>query len=445
MLKIQRTALMLTLLILMVGCNRPQSTPPDADNTPIIDPQVTDTIEQDPVTPEPALDTPEIEVTETAGIPAQDDNGPPPPTPDMTQILAGTPISIYPAGTKITLREISMVDQKQGWGIGGVDPDLYHILKTSDGGKTWQDVTPPQPGVEDQLGFTYVEFGIWNESTAWVAYSGADYIWSTQDGGITWQASPVIFMTTVDGMFEVLDEDHVWFLQFLEGGMQKVFTAANRSTDGGSSWELLLDPYNDATIQSFTKTGLDFISPQYGWLTRDFRGVDPFVRLNISQDGGFTWESWELPPPPSLPDLFQGGLADLFDPYLFAPGKGYFRLFSRHMENDQIVDQEFLYKTNDSGQSWEILEIPGGDLYYIDENTIYSVSRDIHLSEDGGETWQKVKSVNWDGKFSFLDKNNAYGIAYDPDDNEYALIRTTDGCSSIEIISPQVVTSQTQR
>jgi photosystem II stability/assembly factor-like uncharacterized protein len=413
--------------------------------TPIKNDQVTNTAEEKTATPESAINTPEIEVSETAEIPTQDSTVPPPPTPDMTQILAGTPISIYPAGTKIILRDISMVDQKNGWGIGGVDPDLYHILKTSNGGKTWQDVTPPQPGVEDLLGFTYVEYGVWNESTAWVAYSGADYIWATQDGGITWQASPVVFMTTVDGMFEVLDEDHVWFLQFLEGGMQKVFTSVNRSADGGSSWELILDPYNDATIQSFTKTGLDFISPQYGWLTRDFRGVDPFVRLNISQDGGFTWDSWELPPPPSLPDLFQGGLADLFDPYLLSPGKGYFRLFSRRMENDQIVDQEFLYKTNDSGQTWEILEIPAGELYYIDENTMYSVSRDIHRSEDAGETWQKVKSVNWDGKFSFLDKNNAYGIAYDPDDNEYALIKTTDGCSNFEIISPQVITSQTQR
>jgi hypothetical protein len=242
-----------------------------------------------------------------------------------------------------------------------------------------------------------------------------------------------------------LDDDHIWFLQFLEGGMQKVFTTVNRSTDGGKTWELLLDPYDDTTIQAFTKTGLDFISPQYGWLTRDFRGVDPFVRLNFSTDGGTTWDAWELPPPPSLPDLFQVGLADLFDPYLIAPGAGYFRLFSRIMVNEEIVDQEFLYRTSDSGANWEILEMPQGDLYYINEQVIYSISRDIYRSKDSGETWQFIKNVNWDGDFSFIDGNTALGIAYDPDDDEYALVKTTDGFSSIEIIIPQVITSQTTR
>jgi hypothetical protein len=227
--------------------------------------------------------------------------------------------------------------------------------------------------------------------------------------------------------------------------MQKVFTSVNRSTDGGHSWELILDPYDDITIQAFTKTGLDFISPQYGWLTRDFRGVDPFVRLNVSEDGGTTWESWELPPPPSLPDLFQFGVGDLFDPYLVSPGRGYFRLFSRILVNDQIADQEFLYKTSDSGVNWEILEIPSGKLYYINGQVIYSISRDIHLSIDGGETWQLIKSVNWDSDFSFIDVNTALGIAYDPDDNEYALVKTTDGFKSIEIIIPQIIRSQTKR
>jgi hypothetical protein len=246
-------------------------------------------------------------------------------------------------------------------------------------------------------------------------------------------------------MFEVLDENHVWFFQFLEGGMQKVFTAVNRTKDGGNTWELLLDPYNDSTIQAFTKTGLDFLSPQYGWLTRDFRGVDPLVRLNVSEDGGTTWDSWELPPPPSIPDLFQVGVGDLFDPYLIAPGRGYFRLFGRILVNDQINDREFLYKTSDSGANWEILEIPSGDLYYINGQVIYSISRDIHWSVDSGNTWQLIKSVNWDGEFSFIDVNTALGIAYDPDDNEYALVKTTDGFRSIEIIIPQVITSQTRR
>jgi hypothetical protein len=56
-----------------------------------------------------------------------------------------------------------------------------------------------------------------------------------------------------------------------------------------------------------------------------------------------------------------------------------------------------------------------------------------------------VKTVNWDGQFSFADENTALGIAYDPDDDQFALVKTTDGCSTFQIISPEVIAPYTTR
>jgi len=434
----------ITLLVILTACNRPQTgsntVPPDTD---IIEP-ATDTPQGAILVTETATNTPDALASDPTETPAPD--GPPTePTVDLDQIISGDRFPLYDAGTEITILDLTMVDDLNGWGTGAANPDAPHIFRTVDGGYTWQDVTPPQPIVVNHGGSIMAEYGAWDAENAWVAYGGAEYIWATSDGGLTWNPSPLAFMTTYDGLFSILDENHVWFYQFLEGGMQKVYTAVNRSIDGGDNWELLLDPYTDVSIQAFDKTGSAFISPEYGWLTRDFRGVDPHVRINLTTDSGITWDSVEIPPPPLLPDLFQHDLAGLYDPYLISSGNGYFRLFSRHFDNGQMIDQDFLYKTSNNGTDWKILEAPGGDFYYINDLVIFSIGRDIHKSTDGGISWQFVKSVNWDGKFSFTDQSHALAVAYDPDDDEYALIKTTDGCKTFTIIKPQLLDPGTIR
>jgi photosystem II stability/assembly factor-like uncharacterized protein len=433
--------LLIIMILALAGCNKPRVVPkaPPTDTVipdtsiPQSKPAQTSTI---PPTPEPSA-------TIEPGVPP---TSPPVPTVDMTQVLSGDPIPLYPAGTEITLREVRMVDDSDGWGIGTGKSDFLHLFRTEDGGITWQDVTPPQPEIISISSYLPITLGVWDSETAWAAYGGTEVIWSTDNGGITWEASLLEHTTTYDGMITVLDKNHAWFFQFLEGGMQKVFTAVSRTSDGGKTWELLLDPYgeyHDESIQAFDKTGAVFINPQFGWLTRDFRGVDPFVRINFTQDGGFTWDSVELPAPPAFPDLFAQNLGALYDPYLISPDQGSFRVFTRRMENEEIIDQDFLYKTSDGGSTWEILDLPGGDLYHINDQIMYTISRDIYRSDDGGVSWQFIKSVNWDGQFSFVDQNTAWVVAYNG--YEYALVKTTNGCQSFFEIEPVLVNSSAVR
>ena len=430
---------MLTVLVLtLVGCNKPQVEPknlPDDTAVPTEDVNIE--------TSEP-VDTETAQNTDTTEPPANTIQPPPvAPTVDMTQVLDGDLIPLLPAGTEITLLEITMLNAQAGWAIGIADSQTQHIFHTTNGGVDWQDVTPPQPIITKDGGFTNVEIGVWDADTAWVAFGGADYIWTTENAGQTWEAAPVNYMTTYDGLFAILDENHAWFFQFLEGGMQKVFTALNRTSNGGESWELLLEPHSDITIQSFDKTGAEFINPDYGWLTRDYRGVDPKVRINLTQDGGFTWESIEIPPPPGLPDVFNQGVGALYDPYIISPSQGSFRVFTRQFNNNQMTDQDFLYKTNDSGLTWDILDMPSGDLYTINDQVLYSISREIHRSTNGGITWQLIRSVNWDGQFSFVDQNTAWAVVNN--DGKYALVKTSDGGNSFIEIKPELITSSASR
>jgi photosystem II stability/assembly factor-like uncharacterized protein len=364
------------------------------------------------------------------------------PGPPTEQPPEGDAIPLYPAGKKITLHKIQMINQQSGWSIAVSDTDIEHVLRTEDGGYTWQDVTPPQPLADMGTKLT-VNGAFWDEGIAWVSYNGSNIIWATRNGGITWQVVPLEFETVYDSLFSVHDGNHAWMFQFLDAGMQKVYTALYRTVNGGISWEKLLDPYTDASIQGFDKTGAAFINPQYGWLTRNFRGVQPQVELNLTQDGGLTWEALDLPQPPSAPEIFNNCACGLYDPDLNSPLEGSTRLSCACYVDDQQIERDYLYRTYDGGGTWEILETPGGDLVYINDQIIYALSREIYRSEDGGANWQKVRTVNWDGQFNFIDRDTAWIVAFNG--QEYALVKTSNGCDSFIEIKPEVIASQSIR
>src|SRR5512135_2573596 len=51
------------------------------------------------------------------------------------------------SGSSVTVTQVDMLSTTTGWAVvmnTTLDPANEHILRTTDGGKTWQDVTPPQ-------------------------------------------------------------------------------------------------------------------------------------------------------------------------------------------------------------------------------------------------------------------------------------------------------------
>ena len=95
---------------------------------------------------------------------------------------AATP-TIAPAARR-SIAEIRMIDATNGWAWSNGVEGQYLLLRTTDGGQTWRDVTP--------RAFPYLEGGGWfrDSQTAWVStldrttYSGG--LLRTTDGGKSW-------------------------------------------------------------------------------------------------------------------------------------------------------------------------------------------------------------------------------------------------------------------
>ena len=86
-----------------------------------------------------------------------------------------------PSGTTARLRGLSVVDERVAWagGAGGT------VLRTVDGGKTWQRRVVPDA---EALDFRDIE--AFDESTAYALSIGAgelSRIYKTTDGGATWR------------------------------------------------------------------------------------------------------------------------------------------------------------------------------------------------------------------------------------------------------------------
>jgi len=206
-----------------------------------------------------------------------------------------------------------------------------------------------------------------------------------------------------------------------------------------------MDPIMDPSINLGTKTGLDFLDEDYGWLTRNLEIVVAHFGLDVTTDGGESWQFLELPPPDFAPEMLETCGYSLYNPWIGSRLSGMVRVTIKCDHNDNFIWQNFIYRTEDGGESWKILDSPRGRLRIIDDQILYSLSDEIYRSEDGGETWELIKNVTWSSGLSFADQNIALGVAYNPETGDKLLIKTYTGCESFIVISPEVWTSKSIR
>ena len=157
-----------------------------------------------------------------------------------------------------------------------------------------------------------------------------------------------------------LDEDIGWLLQPVDpAGSGKPEVSLKKTTDGGQSWEVVLDPVKDAgTLQSFTTTGLVFADENYGWITQDSLGIQVLVYLQATNDGGLTWNGIQMPAPPAYPDIFLNCACGLYEPELESTQIGSVRMSCNCLGDENYPETDFDYSTKDGGSSWVISELP---------------------------------------------------------------------------------------
>jgi len=337
---------------------------------------------------------------------------------------------------------IHMVDTSIGWALGGTVGRSDHVLRTQDGGLTWADVTPLEPADEPRTASAVFLDAL----TAWAVYGldsgmpAADvFVWRTGNGGSSWAASRRL-ETAGEQFYPMFwassDLRHGWLMVGAGVGMSHQYVMLFRSEDGAGIWARLLDPYTDGGIQSLGKTGMVFYDALNGWLTRDNYGVLEGAFYDRTLDGGTTWETVMLPPPPDRPDLFQAAECATHSARLVSPQSGSLAVECRTYSTDPPGQAAYLYRTPNDGVTWTAQPYTGGEIVFFNDSLGLALGRDIYRTDNGGATWTFIRSVNWDGQFSFVDDQQGWAVATNEEGT--SLVRTVNGAVNWELIEPVI-------
>ncbi|MFQ5615518.1 MAG: WD40/YVTN/BNR-like repeat-containing protein [Anaerolineales bacterium] len=419
--------------------------------TPIIPPVPTATPQPPPTAPptptttapppEPPNDLDGLSDPERSPDPERSSTPPPP---------VENPIQRLSSGQDVIITSLRMFDETTGWAIGGIDGPGDHVLQTSDGGQTWRDVTPPEPAPTGDEPQKAANGYFLDQNTAWVSYYyierySADrgpIVWRTQDGGQTWQPGEPL---DTDSFFlplilpepiQFTDPLHGWLMENLhDAGMGKNYVMLYRTVDSGATWERIVEPMS-GDLQSAGKTAMVFADAQTGVVTFDQGAyLSPFFTL--TSDGGVTWEMLFLPPPETAPNLFDEAFCETNSPSFLSPSNLSIGVVCKTYDDEgEVRLDHFLYRTGDGGESWRTYPFPGGRLRFTSPDVVWALGGEIYRSEDGGQTWALVKTVHWDGQFSFVSETVGWAVARSGD--EIALVRTTNGGERWEVVEPAI-------
>lgn len=389
------------------------------------------------------------------------------PLPPATQtktpiIVTGDPLLHLEAGP-VMITTIGMYTENEGWALGGLQDPGGHVLHTSDGGQSWYDVTPPEP--VDTEGRDKIPSGYFlDENTAWISFGYTErfivpidpLIWFTQDGGISWQPIGQLPNSSLTGedyriqFIEFTDAQHGWVMVYLGAGMSHRYVALFATTDRGFTWELLIDPFTDTSMQLCQKTGLIFADAVTGWITMDCFGVMDGAQILQTTDGGTSWQSLNMPINELGPDFETSP----FYCYTHSPiavenetagsKELHLALTCQSYQGDKQTFYNYILYTNDEGQNWASMPYEGGNLARVSasssatEDILYILGTGIYsLPVSLDNTPSLVKKVVWQGQFSFINPERGWAVAHNGDD--LALVYTTNSGETWGLLEPMIV------
>jgi len=241
------------------------------------------------------------------------------------------------------VRQMTFIDAQHGWILAGNantggPAEIVSVLRTTDGGKTWQsvssalpaDATPPGhlPYGGQKSGIHFV-----NASTGWVTgtvmLNSLAWLYVTHDGGSIWHQQtlplppgvppaqfliqPPTFFSVTDGLLPVRFSDLLT--------NRDIATVIYVTHDGGTTWRSTM-PVSAALSASH------FLDKQHGWLTDG-------TNLFVTSDGGQHWA--KLTPSANFKRV------TLLDFVSQSTGWAI---------SNQGDGSSFLLKTTDGGQTW---------------------------------------------------------------------------------------------
>lgn len=289
-------------------------------------------------------------------------------------------------------KSIFFLDDKLGW-IGGTN---QQILKTVDGGLTWESTqTPDGPYVINRLFFL-------NASLGW-ACGGNGLIWQSNDGGETWHPQN-----------SGLSTEDLYDIHFASTGIGFAVGAfvILSTENGGTTWESI--------NVSRQVRAVKMINEQKVFLAGD-DGL-----FFVSEDGGEQYSFIDLHTSASLKDIF----------------------FLDSQTGFLSGGDAFFYTTN-GGDSWTREQYLGAgkSVHFLSGNEGFLLGdKVIHHTQDRGNTWSATSLVQlqngdlWDQ--TFLDNSIGYIVGY----GGTLLRRNANNVASIQCSYPTIgVSGQVSR
>lgn len=284
--------------------------------------------------------------------------------------------------------QVFLVDDAVGWIVGSEGT----VLRTRDGGRSWEDRSPEGHGLRTFFG------GFFWDSLEGIVVGSGGWVLRTHDGGETWSEMVLGSQSLKD----------VWFSDSLHGWAVGAGGVIWHTSDGGQTWV----PQTSPTSQ--TLEAVWFADSLRGWAVG---GLGVVLR---TQDGGRTWLLGGVGASVRLYDL---SFVDAWRGYVAGYGGRVYRtrdggqtweLVATLYSGTAVLSGIFfadslrgwacgswgrVFRTTDGGAHWDTLSPGTGEILRAvafsspDHGVVLSLNGTPFLTEDGGTSWSP--GVSW--------------------------------------------------
>jgi photosystem II stability/assembly factor-like uncharacterized protein len=303
---------------------------------------------------------------------------------------------IVETGSPHTLIVVNVLRPDVVWAAGGgFDPDNTNngsVVRTVNGGETWQIITPPNGTAR---AFRDVEARYPNRAVALASFPVPSQISRTVDGGQTWQEA---FTAAENDFYDSLaffNRRHLAFLN-RRPGLAVSDPVNNKfpilaTRDGGKTWDLLESTGTDAEAgEAALATGTCLVAAgsKNAWFGTSFdRDVAPNAKARVfhTRNKGKKWTAATTPIPGAPRGI--GSLS-------FRDRMNGLALGGSPPPEFEGTDTGLVARTSDGGHTWSLVEEPSGfrhGVAWIGHDTAVVVGpTGSDISHDGGNTWTPI-------------------------------------------------------
>jgi photosystem II stability/assembly factor-like uncharacterized protein len=332
------------------------------------------------------------------------------------------------SGTTRDLASVHFIDENTGWAAGGwQDGSSFLVLKTTNGGETWEDQS------FGDYAFSVGEIFFLDENTGWIGgrkNTLAPHIHRTDDGGQTWVEQPLPLGD------DNIDIPSIEFTSKTNGwaATSSLYALGNvlHTADGGNTWEIVHQTglhYHRLDVQDSLHVAIAAV-----------RILSPASeRIEVTQDGGQTWNSYV---PPYLHYTYgiqyEGDeiwIAGEYSAILKSGDNGLNWDYQHYAPLLKSIDwsdndngwtvagyvlgaRHYCARSENGGQDWSPdWSIPGGsDIRFLDDQTGFMLDEGnaatFRKTTNGGQSWvpSSLGTSAWTEGFTFVNANEGYAF-----------------------------------